>query len=77
MIDNPTLNHSCFSLHYLLPFVIVGVVVPAHLGVARAGSNNPIGIDTKGEQDVIRSPYYTVKDMFGLGVFLWSSSPPW
>ena len=35
------------------------------------GSNNPIGIDTKGEQDVIPfHPYYTIKDMFGLGVFL-------
>ena len=34
------------------------------------GSNNPIGIDTKGEQDVPFHPYYTVKDMFGLGVFL-------
>ncbi len=35
------------------------------------GSNNPLGIDAKGPQDTIPfHPYYTVKDMFGLGVFL-------
>src|SRR3546814_17152706 len=34
------------------------------------GSGNPIGIDTKGPQDSIPfHPYYTVKDMFGTGVF--------
>ena len=69
-VDNPTLNRF-FSLHYLLPFVIVGVVVMHIWALHVHGSNNPIGIDTKGEQDVIPfHPYYTVKDMFGLGVFL-------
>ena len=69
-VDNPTLNRF-FSLHYLLPFVIVGVVVLHIWALHVHGSNNPIGIDTKGEQDVIPfHPYYTVKDMFGLGVFL-------
>jgi len=69
-VDNPTLNRF-YSLHYLLPFVIVGVVVLHIWALHVHGSNNPIGIDTKGEQDVIPfHPYYTVKDMFGLGVFL-------
>ena len=69
-VDNPTLNRF-FSLHYLLPFVIVGVVVLHIWALHVHGSNNPIGIDTKGEQDVLPfHPYYTVKDMFGLGVFL-------
>ncbi|MEX2453951.1 MAG: cytochrome b/b6 [Rhodospirillaceae bacterium] len=69
-VDNPTLNRF-FSLHYLLPFVIVGVVVLHIWALHVHGSNNPIGIDTKGEQDVIPfHPYYTVKDLFGLGVFL-------
>ena len=37
----------------------------------RFGSNNPIGIDVKGSQDTIPfHPYYTIKDLFGLGVFL-------
>ena len=70
VVDNPTLNRF-FSLHYLLPFVIVGVVVLHIWALHVHGSNNPIGIDTKGEQDVLPfHPYYTVKDMFGLGVFL-------
>jgi len=69
-VDNPTLNRF-FSLHYLLPFLIVGVVVLHIWALHVHGSNNPIGIDTKGEQDVIPfHPYYTIKDMFGLGVFL-------
>ena len=69
-VDNPTLNRF-FSLHYLMPFVIIGVVVLHVVALHQHGSNNPIGIDTKGEQDSIPfHPYYTVKDLFGLGVFL-------
>jgi ubiquinol-cytochrome c reductase cytochrome b subunit len=69
-VDNPTLNRF-FSLHYLLPFVILGVVVVHILALHRFGSNNPTGIDMKGKQDSIPfHPYYTVKDMYGLGVFM-------
>ncbi|MBK8160141.1 MAG: cytochrome b/b6 [Rhodospirillaceae bacterium] len=69
-VDNPTLNRF-FSLHYLLPFVLLGVVVLHVVALHRFGSNNPIGIDTKGPQDSIPfHPYYTVKDLFGLGVFM-------
>ncbi len=69
-VDNATLNRF-FSLHYLLPFVIVGVVVLHLVALHRFGSNNPLGIDVKGPKDQIPfHPYYTVKDAFGLGVFL-------
>ncbi len=69
-VDNATLNRF-FALHYLLPFVIVGIVVFHIVALHRFGSNNPLGIDTRGPQDSIPfHPYYTVKDMFGLGVFL-------
>jgi ubiquinol-cytochrome c reductase cytochrome b subunit len=69
-VDNPTLNRF-FSLHYLLPFVIVGVVALHLVALHTHGSNNPVGIETKGKQDSIPfHPYYTAKDMFGLGVFL-------
>ncbi|GAB4181281.1 MAG: cytochrome b/b6 [Thalassobaculales bacterium] len=69
-VANPTLNRF-FSLHFLLPFVIVGVVVLHLVALHRFGSNNPLGIDTKGPQDSIPfHPYYTIKDVFGLGVFL-------
>jgi ubiquinol-cytochrome c reductase cytochrome b subunit len=69
-VDNPTLNRF-FALHFLLPFVILGVVILHIIALHRFGSNNPIGIDTKGKQDTIPfHPYYTTKDIFGLGVFL-------
>ena len=69
-IDNPTLNRF-FSLHYLMPFVLVGVIVLHIVALHQHGSSNPIGIDTKGPQDQLPfHPYYTVKDLFGLGVFL-------
>ena len=69
-VDNPTLNRF-YALHYLLPFVIVGVVVLHIVALHRFGSNNPLGIDVRGSQDTLSfHPYYTVKDAFGLGVFL-------
>jgi len=69
-VDNPTLNRF-FSLHYLLPFLIVGAVLLHLVALHRFGSSNPLGIDVKGPQDSIPfHPYYTAKDSFGLGVFL-------
>ena len=69
-VDNPTLNRF-FSLHYLLPFVIFALVF-LHLWALHVHhSNNPLGIDTKGPQDILPfHPYYTIKDLFGLGVFM-------
>jgi quinol-cytochrome oxidoreductase complex cytochrome b subunit/cytochrome c1 len=69
-VDNPTLNRF-FALHYLLPFVIVAVVFLHIWALHVTGSNNPLGIDVKGEQDTLPfHPYYTMKDTFGLVVFL-------
>ena len=69
-VDNATLNRF-YSLHFLLPFVIVGVVVLHVWTLHTTKSNNPLGIDIKGPQDTLPfHPYYTVKDLFGLGVFL-------
>jgi ubiquinol-cytochrome c reductase cytochrome b/c1 subunit len=69
-VGNPTLNRF-FSLHYLLPFVIVAVVGLHLVALHSHGSNNPLGIDHRGPQDSIPfHPYYTIKDMFGLMVFL-------
>jgi ubiquinol-cytochrome c reductase cytochrome b/c1 subunit len=69
-VDNPTLNRF-FALHFLLPFVIVGVVVLHVWALHAVKSNNPLGIDIKGPQDTIPfHPYYTIKDLFGVGVFL-------
>lgn len=69
-VDNATLNRF-FSLHYLLPFVIAGVVILHLAALHQHGSNNPLGIDIKKKGDTIPfHPYYTIKDLFGLGIFL-------
>ena len=69
-VDNPTLQRF-FSLHYLLPFVIVGVVILHIWALHLPGSNNPLGIDAKGPGDKIPfHPYYTAKDAFGLSFFI-------
>ena len=69
-VDNPTLNRF-YSLHYLLPFLIVGVVLLHLWALHTTKSGNPLGIDVKGPQDTVPfHPYYTVKDNFGIGVFL-------
>jgi ubiquinol-cytochrome c reductase cytochrome b subunit len=69
-VDNPTLNRF-FSLHYLLPFVILGVTFLHVVALHITGSNNPLGIDVKTPQDTLPfHPYYTVKDSVGLCVFL-------
>jgi len=68
-VGNATLNRF-FSLHYLFPFLIVGVVVFHLVALHTTKSGNPIGIEPKGPQDTIPfHPYYTVKDYFGLAVF--------
>jgi ubiquinol-cytochrome c reductase cytochrome b/c1 subunit len=69
-VGDPTL-HRFYALHYLLPFIIVAVVGLHLIALHRFGSNNPLGIDAKGPQDTIPfHPYYTIKDLFGLAVFL-------
>jgi ubiquinol-cytochrome c reductase cytochrome b subunit len=69
-VDNPTLNRF-FSLHYLMPFVITGVVFLHIVALHITGSNNPLGIDVKSKQDTLPfHPYYTIKDSFGMCVYL-------
>jgi ubiquinol-cytochrome c reductase cytochrome b subunit len=69
-VGNPTLNRF-YALHYLLPFVIVGVVFLHVWALHITGSNNPLGIEPQSEKDTLPfHPYYTVKDAFGLVVFL-------
>lgn len=67
-VDNPTLNRF-FSLHYLLPFVIVGLVIIHIWALHMHGSNNPTGVKLKKEDMIPFHPYYTVKDFFGFGVY--------
>jgi ubiquinol-cytochrome c reductase cytochrome b subunit len=73
-----TLNRL-FALHVIaLPFVLVGLVVAHLIALHEVGSNNPDGVEIKKHKDANGKPldgigfhpYYTVKDLFGVGVFL-------
>jgi len=68
-VGNPTLNRF-YSLHYLLPFVIAGVVILHLWALHVVGQNNPDGIEPKTDKDTVRfRPYATIKDSFVLAVF--------
>jgi quinol-cytochrome oxidoreductase complex cytochrome b subunit len=65
-VDNATLNRF-FSLHYLLPFILLALVVMHLIALHDYGSNNPEGINSN--SDKIRfHPYFTSKDLVG---FIW------
>jgi ubiquinol-cytochrome c reductase cytochrome b subunit len=60
-----------FSLHYLLPFVIAGVVILHIWALHIPGSGNPTGVDVKSERDTLPfHPFYTAKDGWFVGAFL-------
>jgi ubiquinol-cytochrome c reductase cytochrome b subunit len=67
-VDNATLNRF-FSLHFVLPFAIAGLVI-VHLALLhKDGSNNPLGIDSSSDK-ISFYPYFYVKDLFSLMCFV-------
>ncbi len=70
-VDNPTLNRF-YSLHYLVPFLILGLVILHIWALHIPGNNNPTGIEiTRPSKDTIPfHPHITIKDLFALLVFL-------
>ena len=69
-VGNPTVNRF-FSLHYLLPWMIAGVVVLHVWALHVTGQNNPVGIPIKSGKDAVPfTPYATIKDVFAVCVFM-------
>ncbi|MCH2458289.1 MAG: cytochrome b N-terminal domain-containing protein [Henriciella sp.] len=74
-IGNQTLQRF-FSLHYLLPFMIAGVVILHIWALHVPGNNNPTGVEARKDKEGLKQdtvpfhPYYTVKDGFAIVVFL-------
>jgi quinol-cytochrome oxidoreductase complex cytochrome b subunit len=69
-VDQPTLQRF-FSLHYLLPFMIAGVVILHIWALHEVGQNNPTGIDVKSDKDTLAfTPYATAKDNFAMVCFM-------
>ena len=67
-VDNATLNRF-FSLHYLLPFIIVAMSLVHLAFLHQEGSGNPLGIDSTPDK-VNLFPYFIIKDFLGLTFFL-------
>jgi ubiquinol-cytochrome c reductase cytochrome b/c1 subunit len=70
-VGNPTLNRF-FSLHYLIPFLILGLVILHIWALHVPGNNNPVGIEIKkpSKDTVPFHPYITIKDIFALLMFM-------
>lgn len=67
-VDQPTLNRF-FSLHFLLPFVIVGAAGLHLILLHEHGNNNPLGINMSIEK-IPFFTYFMIKDFFGLFIFI-------
>lgn len=67
-VDDATLNRF-FSLHYLFPFLILAMSILHLIFLHEFGSNNPMGVSFRSD-GIFLTPYYVVKDMFGLNLIL-------
>lgn len=67
-VAGPTLNRF-YSLHFVLPFVIVALIFLHVWALHTHGSGNPTGRDLEDKDMIPFHPYYTVKDFFGFGFY--------
>ena len=67
-VDNATLNRF-FSFHFILPFIIIGLIIVHLLYLHQFGSSNPIGINRDSDR-VPFHPYFTIKDVLGFVVVI-------
>jgi ubiquinol-cytochrome c reductase cytochrome b subunit len=67
-VDNPTLNRF-LSLHFLLPFILVGLTLLHIILLHTDGNNNPLGVSTK-FHFIYFYPYFYVKDLFAVFSYL-------
>nr|QJS52022.1 apocytochrome b [Bulbochaete rectangularis var. hiloensis] len=63
-VDNATLNRF-YSIHYLMPFILAGLVILHLAALHQYGSTNPIGVPAQADQ-IPFHPYYTSKDILGV-----------
>nr|AJO69211.1 cytochrome b [Macaca fascicularis]AJO69237.1 cytochrome b [Macaca fascicularis]AJO69250.1 cytochrome b [Macaca fascicularis]AJO69263.1 cytochrome b [Macaca fascicularis]AJO69276.1 cytochrome b [Macaca fascicularis] len=69
-IDSPTLTRF-FTLHFILPFIIIALTAVHLLFLHETGSNNPCGISSDSDK-IAFHPYYTIKDILGLILLLFT-----
>ena len=67
-VDKPTLTRF-FSLHFLIPFIVLGIVGTHLLFLHQKGSNNPLGLKSNIDK-IIFHPYFSIKDLLGLIIII-------
>nr|YP_009338715.1 cytochrome b [Eriosoma lanigerum]AKM70168.1 cytochrome b [Eriosoma lanigerum] len=68
-INNATLTRF-FSIHFILPFIIILFTIIHLFFLHMTGSNNPLGINSNFDK-IMFSPYFIIKDLIGLIMFMW------
>nr|YP_010029347.1 cytochrome b [Aphis spiraecola]QOU10373.1 cytochrome b [Aphis spiraecola] len=68
-INNATLTRF-FSIHFILPFIIILFTFIHLFFLHMTGSNNPLGINSNFDK-ITFSPYFLIKDLIGLIMFMW------
>nr|YP_010303525.1 cytochrome b [Anaxilaus musgravei]QUT09477.1 cytochrome b [Anaxilaus musgravei] len=71
-VDNATLNRF-FTLHFLLPFIITGMVIVHLIFLHQTGSNNPLGLNSNYDKSPFH-PYFSIKDLMGMIITLFMFS---
>nr|WKB11728.1 cytochrome b [Lamproglena orientalis]WKB11741.1 cytochrome b [Lamproglena orientalis] len=67
-VSNPTLTRF-FSLHFCLPFVMVGLVMIHLMFLHHTGSNNPLGVNSNFNK-IMFHPYFSSKDILGYSLLI-------
>lgn len=67
-VDNATLNRF-FSIHFILPFIILAIVIIHLLYLHQTGSNNPLGTNRNIDK-ISFHPYFSIKDLIGYIIIL-------
>nr|WOW98916.1 cytochrome b [Metanigrus sp.] len=63
-VDEPTLNRF-FTLHFLMPFIVLIMVIIHLIMLHEKGSSNPLGLQSNNDK-IPFHPYFSIKDMMGL-----------
>jgi len=67
-VDNATLTRF-FSIHFLLPFIIIALTIIHLIYLHQIGSNNPLGINININK-ILFHPYFTIKDILGFFIII-------
>nr|NP_976163.1 cytochrome b [Gomphiocephalus hodgsoni]AAO43669.1 cytochrome B [Gomphiocephalus hodgsoni] len=68
-VDNATLTRF-FTIHFILPFLAVALVMIHLLFLHQTGSNNPMGLKSNFNK-IPFHPFFSVKDVFGMIMMVW------